>query len=79
MHDKLLTNAERYKRHMVSHSNCVVCGAEIEDIDHILRSCPQALSVWQALKLKDLGPVDPYLGVREWFKLNATKVHDDPR
>ncbi|KAJ8431324.1 hypothetical protein Cgig2_013540 [Carnegiea gigantea] len=78
VHDKLLTNAERYKRHMVSYSNCVVCGAEREDINHILRRCPQAFSVWQALNFKDFTPVDRQLGVQEWFKLNATKVHEDP-
>ena len=47
MHDKLLTNAVRYTRHMAFHSNCDICGTETEDIDHTLRRCPQALGVWQ--------------------------------
>ncbi|XP_050214119.1 uncharacterized protein LOC126665381 [Mercurialis annua] len=37
--DKLLTNRERRKRHMVEVETCETCGSDKEHMDHILRQC----------------------------------------
>ncbi|CAN1782224.1 Putative ribonuclease H protein At1g65750 [Linum perenne] len=50
MHEKLLTNKERKRRHLTDNPNCVRCGGE-ESISHVLRDCPYAALVWGELKL----------------------------
>ena len=63
---------------MTPHANCLICGADIENLDHVFRKCPHALLVWHALRQNGLRPVRPHLGLQEWFKCNATGVHEDP-
>ncbi|CAN1138897.1 Putative ribonuclease H protein At1g65750 [Linum perenne] len=46
---KLLTNEERRRRHISNDGSCRRCGAEVEDVEHILRACPVAVEVWQSL------------------------------
>ncbi|CAN1805822.1 hypothetical protein LINPERHAP1_LOCUS24422 [Linum perenne] len=49
MHEKLLTNKERQRRHLTDNPNCARCGGE-ESISHVLRECPVAALVWGELK-----------------------------
>ncbi|KAK8592870.1 hypothetical protein V6N12_044963 [Hibiscus sabdariffa] len=44
-----MTNVERVARHFTSDSNCCICGAALEDLDHVLCRCPSALQVWMEL------------------------------
>ena len=50
---RLLTNAERTRRHMTTSSCCITCGAEFEDVDHILRHCTVAQACWSRLVPQD--------------------------
>ncbi|KAK8521986.1 hypothetical protein V6N12_066556 [Hibiscus sabdariffa] len=46
--DRVLTNAERLRRHNIANTTeCVCCGARVEDLDHLLCQCPFAKEVWE--------------------------------
>ncbi|KAL4308447.1 hypothetical protein GQ457_01G035130 [Hibiscus cannabinus] len=49
VHDQLLTNIKRVRRHMVDDMFCDVRGFEVESIDHLVHKCPTATSLWIAL------------------------------
>ncbi|XP_061370519.1 uncharacterized protein LOC133313201 [Gastrolobium bilobum] len=44
--NKLLTNAERYCRHMSAVDLCPRCNMAGEDVDHVFRSCQWSQEVW---------------------------------
>ncbi|KAK8593540.1 hypothetical protein V6N12_045620 [Hibiscus sabdariffa] len=48
---KVITNTERTQRHFTSDKSCGICGVTFEDINHILRTCPPTLQVWNELIL----------------------------
>ncbi|KAL4301824.1 hypothetical protein GQ457_10G009460 [Hibiscus cannabinus] len=45
-HGRLLSNAERVRRHISDSKLCDFCGVVWEDIEHVLRSCCMAKGVW---------------------------------
>ncbi|KAL4376042.1 hypothetical protein GQ457_02G042600 [Hibiscus cannabinus] len=45
-HDRLFTNVERVRMHLVSSDLCNLCGRGREDLEHVLRSCIMARNVW---------------------------------
>ncbi|XP_039049262.1 uncharacterized protein LOC120190223 [Hibiscus syriacus] len=47
LHGKLLTNGERYRRHLASSATCSLCQNDDEDMDHVLRKCPSAFAIWR--------------------------------
>ncbi|CAN1841569.1 hypothetical protein LINPERHAP1_LOCUS36531 [Linum perenne] len=49
MHEKLLTNKERKRRHLTDDARCARCGGE-ESSHHVLWDCPFAVSIWGELK-----------------------------
>ncbi|CAN1786346.1 Putative ribonuclease H protein At1g65750 [Linum perenne] len=49
VHNRLLTNSERLRRHLCSNEICGRYRAGPEDTLHVLRDCPFAKSIWQAL------------------------------
>ncbi|CAL1382609.1 unnamed protein product [Linum trigynum] len=46
MHQRLLTNVERCRRHLALMDACRICGGGPETILHIIRDCPYARAVW---------------------------------
>ncbi|CAN1181986.1 Putative ribonuclease H protein At1g65750 [Linum perenne] len=52
MHNKLLTNSERKRRHLTDFSSCPRCNVHEESVSHILRECKNIDIVW------DPGPED---------------------
>ncbi|CAN1297777.1 Putative ribonuclease H protein At1g65750, partial [Linum perenne] len=46
-HNRLLTNAERQKRHMTDNGCCRLCPTRSEDSLHVLRDCKLAQSFWR--------------------------------
>ncbi|CAH9053737.1 unnamed protein product [Cuscuta epithymum] len=61
MKNKLLTNAERGKRHITEDTSCNLCNNEEETVLHILRDCPFAMAVWRksGLGLPRIGDMSP--------------------
>ncbi|KAK9047572.1 hypothetical protein V6N11_053411 [Hibiscus sabdariffa] len=71
-HYWLLTNAERVRRHMTNDSSCALCGFPFEDIDHVLRHCPVATSIWS--QFVRLACLDEFLAMerKQWILVNLT-------
>ncbi|CAN1846117.1 Putative ribonuclease H protein At1g65750 [Linum perenne] len=51
MHNKLLTNSERKRRHLTEFSSCPRCNLYEETASHILRECQFSIAVWNHLGL----------------------------
>ncbi|KAL4363840.1 hypothetical protein GQ457_04G022740 [Hibiscus cannabinus] len=66
-HGNVLTNDERGRRHLTIDRGCHVCGAGIENIDHILRWCPLAFSLWNSLVLADKFEEFLQLSIKDWI------------
>ncbi|CAN1188179.1 Putative ribonuclease H protein At1g65750 [Linum perenne] len=49
IHERLLTNGERVRRHMTGLSNCPRCDNAFESVCHVLRDCPMAVNTWNYL------------------------------
>lgn len=50
---KILTNAERHRRHMVVDARCSSCRNEVESIIHVFGDCSCAVSVWKTIVPKE--------------------------
>ncbi|KAK8483707.1 hypothetical protein V6N12_029955 [Hibiscus sabdariffa] len=46
---KLLTNEERFYKHLTSDCHCSVCGAKMENFDHVFHMCPTTYTLWSSL------------------------------
>ncbi|CAN1162877.1 Putative ribonuclease H protein At1g65750, partial [Linum perenne] len=48
VHDRILTNAERRRRHMTDSDDCQICRGRTEDTLHVIRDCKLAREVWSS-------------------------------
>lgn len=73
MHNRLLTNSERGRRHMSLDTQCGYCGHAEEDLNHILRACPLAVECWKLLIPSHL--LRPFFSSSfdAWFRSNLKK------
>ena len=78
LHGKVLTNAERFRRNMSQNPHCAICLNEMEDLDHLLRRCPQAVGMWHALQAKGLYYLASDATCHQWVQLNMRGAHEDP-
>ncbi|KAK8605986.1 hypothetical protein V6N13_102749 [Hibiscus sabdariffa] len=69
---KLMTNAERYRRHFSSDAHCPVCRSSIEDVDHILRRCSATVSIWTFLIRPSFLHTFLSMPIHQWFILNLS-------
>ncbi|CAN1851936.1 Putative ribonuclease H protein At1g65750 [Linum perenne] len=49
VHDKLMTNDERRKRHVATDASCPECRGGCENVEHVLRRCEFAELVWREM------------------------------
>ncbi|KAK8516019.1 hypothetical protein V6N12_066854 [Hibiscus sabdariffa] len=70
LHERLLTNAERVRRHFANSDLCGICGGAKEDLEHVLRSCAIAKGLW--LRLIPSGARVSFFSLtfKEWFCKN---------
>ncbi|KAL4304165.1 hypothetical protein GQ457_10G007230 [Hibiscus cannabinus] len=67
---RLLTNAERVRRHFANSELCGICGGAREDMEHVLRSCAMAKGLWLRL-IPSASRVSFFsLTFKEWFCTN---------
>ena len=78
LHNKVLSNVKRFKRKMDRSPQCEICSVEVEDLDHLLRYCPNAIAVWQALQQQGLYSSANNEGLHGWIQQNITGKHEDP-
>ncbi|KAK8649108.1 hypothetical protein V6N13_129844 [Hibiscus sabdariffa] len=72
LHGRLLTNAERVRRHLLSSARCEACGAAVESAQHIFRECPIVVAVWKGLIKHDKWVEFMSLGSLEWIRRNLS-------
>ena len=48
-HDRILSNSNRFIRHLTDDPRCYACGEVEENTSHIIRDCPAARLVWRRL------------------------------
>ena len=46
LHDKLMTDKERYQREIAPKPFCNCCPSEVEDLNHLFRYCTNVGSLW---------------------------------
>lgn len=77
---KLLTNAEREKRHLTNDALCAYCGAEAETLRHLFWDCQAARNVWR-LTLSPVGfQFAHHVTIWDWLKQNCCSkvmVHNE--
>ncbi|CAN1153964.1 Putative ribonuclease H protein At1g65750 [Linum perenne] len=66
-HGRLLTNAERVRRHMASDASCSRCGHGSEPLSHTLRDCAFDSEVWSLLGFDTHNP-NWSVDFPDWFK-----------
>ncbi|XP_019200243.1 PREDICTED: uncharacterized protein LOC109193865 [Ipomoea nil] len=80
-HGRILTNAERARRHLTSNDFCFRCAGKREDMDHIFRECPAARQIWSLSLHTQMVEKLRTLSWQEWFTVNlhgaATHGFDD--
>ncbi|KAL4278188.1 hypothetical protein GQ457_03G036380 [Hibiscus cannabinus] len=68
--EKLMTNGERLRRHFTNIGSCPLCGFELEDVNHVLRTCPNVISIWYSLIRQDQMQRFLSMPLREWVLEN---------
>lgn len=71
LHNKLLTNTNREKRGLTNDPLCPVCELEYEDVDHVIRRCPEAQIILDYFYDQHLGVRGDGLDFRTWVKKNV--------
>ncbi|CAN1351644.1 Putative ribonuclease H protein At1g65750 [Linum perenne] len=73
LHNRLLTNAERHRRHLTDTAECGACANDTETVDHILRGCPMAQQVW--MTTLSIPQSDGFFSMEldDWWKANLGK------
>ncbi|KAK8693145.1 hypothetical protein V6N13_070739 [Hibiscus sabdariffa] len=71
-HKRHLTNAERFRRHIANSETCGICQGASEDIDHVLRFCTRASTLWRCVLGRDDAHRLDALPFEEWLHGNIT-------
>ncbi|KAL4336136.1 hypothetical protein GQ457_07G003110 [Hibiscus cannabinus] len=71
-HSRILTNAERFRRHMTNDNSCPLCGSPVKDIDHMLQRCPVAISVWSQFVRSAYLVEFLDMELKQWIHVNLT-------
>ncbi|CAN1752991.1 Putative ribonuclease H protein At1g65750 [Linum perenne] len=76
IHNRLMTNAERHRRHITNNDGCGLCVDEAETTDHLLRGCPMAKQVWCRVLSITSSDVFFSMDIEDWWKrfLNDKEV-----
>ncbi|KAL4280973.1 hypothetical protein GQ457_03G007680 [Hibiscus cannabinus] len=74
LHNRNLTNAERYRRHLALTAICDICDYHTEDMDHILRHCVTARGIWSRVIRPELLVAFLQIPFDEWFNCNLVST-----
>ncbi|KAK8490008.1 hypothetical protein V6N11_065430 [Hibiscus sabdariffa] len=72
----IMTNQERVRRHFSVDASYHLCGNQLEDIDHVLRSCPHAFLAWSELVQPSLFEEFMNMGIKQWIRMSGTSNWD---
>ncbi|KAE8680582.1 Calcium-dependent protein kinase 7 [Hibiscus syriacus] len=71
-----MTNEERKRRHITGNNSCTVCFASVEDTNHLLRTCPSAVTIWSAVVKKEKLQDFLEMETSSWLSLNLGKAQE---
>ncbi|CAN1851599.1 Putative ribonuclease H protein At1g65750 [Linum perenne] len=71
-HNRILTNAERRRRHRVDVAECQRCRSGIEDTLHVVRDCQLAREVWASFITPELTSHFFSDSLQDWLKAGLT-------
>lgn len=74
-----MCNAERKKRGFTPDGRCAICGAESEDVEHTIRSCPAAEIVWKSINLAQNQGMSSPMDFDNWLTTNLAGTTDGQR
>ncbi|CAN1832282.1 Putative ribonuclease H protein At1g65750 [Linum perenne] len=72
--NKLLTNAERYRRHITNCGDCGVCLGTPESSLHVLRDCAASREVWDRFQEISSNPDFYTMNMEAWWESNISKA-----
>ncbi|KAK9110977.1 hypothetical protein Scep_018496 [Stephania cephalantha] len=72
LHNALLTNDVRHRRHIGNDLSCGLCGGEMEDLNHILRECPMSSLVWHDFLYRNQMETLLELHLNQWIVENLS-------
>ena len=78
LHGKLLTNAERFRRRLSSSPICDCCLHDVEDLEHLFRSCPAAVAVWRELQARGRSFLGGEEALKLWLNRNLRSSCENP-
>ncbi|KAK8628571.1 hypothetical protein V6N13_009158 [Hibiscus sabdariffa] len=78
LHNRNVTNAKRFWRHLTSSALCDVCGGAMEDMDHILRHCKTARGLWRRVLQPAFLSDFLHMPFDEWLRNNIGHSIDTP-
>ena len=70
LHDKLMTNKERYRRGIAPNPFCLCCQSEVEDLNHLFRYCTKVRPLWPQIMGNHLWCQAQGSSFRDWFAWN---------
>ena len=76
-HQKIMTNAEQFRRKLSSMPQCDICCEGVEDLDHLLQQCLGAEEVWQSLQRKGIYCQFVQEDFKDWLQKNLAGMHQD--
>ena len=78
LHQRVLSNAERVRRKLLDNPICNICLAPEENLDHLLRKCPNAHNTWQELEVVGMHCTARDAGFENWLYQNISGHHENP-
>ena len=72
----IMTNAERFRRHLSGTDVCQICKGGIETILHVLRDCPGMSGIWDRLVPTRKRQAFFSMSLFEWFYLNLSDTQE---
>ncbi|KAL4383611.1 hypothetical protein GQ457_15G023690 [Hibiscus cannabinus] len=69
---RVLTNSERVRRHLTDNANCSICGALVEDVNHVIRWCPQAIGAWSSVIKPSALSSFLSMDFKQWVHMNLS-------
>ncbi|XP_031124258.1 uncharacterized protein LOC116026974 [Ipomoea triloba] len=77
LHGKILTNAERRRRHLTTNDWCVCCAGVEETCDHLFRYCSESRGIWDTAACSSR--VHSKLQNLDWTRWLLTNLEGDQR
>jgi len=63
---------------MANSPKCAICSTEVEDLDHLLRYCPNTTETWQAVQSHGVNAAKSNARLSIWLHHNISGQQEDP-